>query len=137
VVAVAIVMSGILSARKAATWDERYLLYGRLAAWFAANASGQADNGAVIYPTVMVVDPPGWNYVIGSQRSAARGVTAIVFANEDLATHVAICRRYGARYLILEDAHPWPLHRFYLGQESHPDLILRHWEGGVRIYEVR
>lgn len=119
-VTIAAVMSVVLALRAADSWRERYGVYSAAAGWFSSNGAGSA--------TVMVIDPPGWYYVSGQQ--------AIMVPNEPLATTLEVCRRYGARYLLLEAAHPLALHQLYLGLESSPSLVLRATVSGIQVYEV-
>jgi hypothetical protein len=119
-VAIAAIMSVVLAARAASGWRERFAIYTDAAGWFTANGASSA--------TVMVIDPPGWYYVSGQQ--------AIMTPNEPLATMLDVCRRYGARYLLLEGAHPMGLNQLYLGLESSPSLAPRGTVSGIQIYEI-
>jgi hypothetical protein len=119
-VTVAAVMSVVLAVRAADGWRERSVIYSAAAGWFAANGAGSA--------TVMVIDPPGWYYLSGQR--------AIMTPNEPLSTMLDVCRRYGARYLLLEGAHPLALHQLYLGTESNPSLVLRATVSGIQVYEI-
>ncbi len=65
---------------------------------------------------VMIGDPPSWWY--------ASGIPAIVVPNESLETVVAVARRYGARYVVLDANRPAPLAAFYERKQTHPDLQL-------------
>jgi hypothetical protein len=119
-VVVAVAASTFLALKSASEWDARYLTYERAAAWFRANAVAGAR--------AMVVDPPGWYY--------SSGLPSVVFANEDVDTNIAICRRFGVGYLILEGAYPSGFQAFYEGKESRADLRLLAELEGARIYEV-
>jgi hypothetical protein len=119
-VAIAAIMSVVLAARAASGWRERFAIYTDAAGWFTANGASSA--------TVMVIDPPGWYYVSGQQ--------AIMTPNEPLATMLDVCRRYGARYLLLEGAHPMGLNQLYLGLESSPSLAPRGTVSGIQVYEI-
>ena len=119
-VTIAAVMSVLLAVRAADGWRERFAIYSAAAGWFTANGAGSA--------TIMVIDPPGWYYVSGQQ--------AIMTPNEPLVTMLEVCRRYGARYLLLEGAHPMGLNQLYLGLESSPSLAPRGTVSGIQIYEI-
>lgn len=118
-VVIAAALSVFLAVRSAMTWDDRFRAYERAAAWYRVNAAP----GSV----VMVVDPPGWHY--------SSGGSAVVYASEDLATNLAISRRFGVRYWLLEAAHPLGIHSFYLGEETAPELALRASLDRMRVYE--
>lgn len=117
----AVLASAGLGIRAADGWDHRFQIYNEIAAWLATRLS----DGEL----VMAVDPPGYYYSSGRR--------SIAVVNNDLETTVAVCRRYGVRYILLEVAHPIPWHRFYLGEEEAPDLALAGQVADVRIYEVK
>lgn len=119
-VGIAAVASVALALMAVGRWRDQYAAYSNVAAWLASHGAGSA--------TVMVVDPPGWYYVSGHQAIAA--------PNEELATVVEVCRRYGARYLLLEAAHPLGLHQLFLGSQSDPALAQLASVSGIQIYQV-
>lgn len=119
-VAFAVLTSAGLAVRGMLTWNERYDRYEQLAAWLAPRTAPDEP--------VMLVDPPGYYY--------SSGRPGIVATNDDLPTSIQVARRYGVRYIVLELAHPWPWHQWYLGNESPPELVLRETMGDMRIYEV-
>jgi hypothetical protein len=49
----------------------------------------------------------------------------VAVPNADLETMLAVCRRYGVTYLVLEANHPGPLAALYAGDVAHPALTLR------------
>jgi 4-amino-4-deoxy-L-arabinose transferase-like glycosyltransferase len=107
-------------------WNDRNRIFVTAARWLDAEGRGDA--------TVMVLDPPAYQYLVGRP--------AIVIPNDAPDVVVQVCRRYGAEYLILGSEHPKPLTPFYLGQAPHPDLVLLKSFGSdperaTKLFEVR
>jgi hypothetical protein len=90
-------------------WNRSARPYTQIAAWLDANASPEE--------VVMVNNPPAFSYYSGRR--------SVVVPNADLETTLAVCRRYGATYLVLEPNHPGPLAALYKGDVAHPALTLR------------
>jgi 4-amino-4-deoxy-L-arabinose transferase-like glycosyltransferase len=105
-------------------WNQRDLGYGELGDWLAEHGAAQA--------VIMVGDAPGFTWHTGHM--------AIAVPNEPLETILAVADRYGARYIVLDDARPRTTDELYTGQTSDPRLILRHTartDDGVRqLYEI-
>ncbi|MEJ2738193.1 MAG: glycosyltransferase family 39 protein, partial [Anaerolineae bacterium] len=105
-------------------WNQRDLEYGELGDWLAEHGAAQA--------VIMVGDAPAFTWHTGHM--------AIAVPNEPLETILAVADRYGARYLVLDDARPRTTDELYAGQTSDPHLILRHTartDDGVRqLYEI-
>jgi hypothetical protein len=81
---------------------------------------------------IMVGDAPAFTWHTGHM--------AIAVPNEPLETILAVAGRYGARYLVLDDARPRTTDGLYAGQISNPRLILRHIagkdDGARQLYEI-
>jgi len=105
-------------------WNQRDLDYAELGDWLADQEAAQA--------VVMVGDAPGFTWHTGH--------IAIAVPNEPLETILAVAGRYGARYLVLDDARPRTTDELYAGRMSDPRLILRHIVGEEeeihQIYEI-
>ena len=107
-------------------WNDRNRIFATVGRWLEQEGRGDA--------TVMVLDPPAYQYLVGRP--------AIVIPNEVPDVVVQVCRRYGASYLILGPEHPKRLTPFYLGQDPHPDLVLLETFGSdperaLKLFEVR
>jgi len=107
-------------------WNDRNRIFATVDRWLEQEGRGDA--------TVMVLDPPAYQYLVGHP--------AIVIPNEVPDVVVQVCRRYGAGYLILGPEHPQRLTPFYLGQDPHPDLVLLKTFGSdperaLKLFEVR
>ena len=105
-------------------WNQRDLAYRELGDWLADHGAAQA--------VVMVGDAPGFTWHTAHM--------AIAVPNEPLDTVLAVADRYGARYLVLDDARPRTTDELYAGQTSNPRLILRHVvgkeDGARQLYEI-
>ncbi|MCL5257125.1 MAG: hypothetical protein M1319_04940, partial [Chloroflexi bacterium] len=95
------------TARMSSTWDEHLDKYQAIGQWF--------EDKGLASQTVMIVDPPGYYYATG-QRS-------IVLSNDPVETDIALAAKYGAKYLVLEEARPDALTALY-EEQSYPDLLL-------------
>jgi Dolichyl-phosphate-mannose-protein mannosyltransferase len=100
-------------------WNDHYYNYSAISRWFA-------DNG-LSNRVVMIVDPPGFEYASG-QRSIA--VTA-----DPVETDLAVAKKYGASYLVVEKARPSVLDGLYK-EKKHPSLALRAEIKDAQIYEI-
>jgi hypothetical protein len=110
-VMLAVLVSGFVLYRGvvvASRWRQIDAGFLQVANWLRTN--GESD------VVVMIGDPPSWWY--------ASGIPAIVVPNEPPEIVVAVARRYGARYLVLDTNRPAPLAAFYEGKQTHPDLQL-------------
>jgi hypothetical protein len=120
VMAFALWQAGVFSGE----WNQRDLGYAELGDWLAEQGAAQA--------VVMVGDAPGFTWHTGHM--------AIAVPNESLETILAVADRYGARYLVLDDARPRTTDALYAGQASDPRLTLRHAAGEEeqvhQIYEI-
>jgi 4-amino-4-deoxy-L-arabinose transferase-like glycosyltransferase len=67
-------------------------------------------------PVVMVGNPPAFTY--------HTGLWSVVIPNEGVAETVRAARRYGAKYIVLDQNRPAPLASLYNGQETHPALAV-------------
>ncbi len=91
---------------------------------------------AAILPTlpnpiapVMAVNPPAVIYFGGKN--------AIAVPNDPPETVVAVAKKYGAEYLILEKNHPAPLDRLYRGDETVSGLkLLGEFDDGVQLWQM-
>ncbi len=103
-----------------------------------ADAWNRADSG---YPAVvewvnaqdpaavvMIGNPPAWRYHGGG--------LSVIIPNEDPATTLTAARRYGTRYLILDQNHPPPLASLYQNPDSVSGLRLVERFGATLIFEV-
>jgi hypothetical protein len=111
-----------------------YAAWGRWRAWWNADEPyvqlggwlAQRGEGGV---PVMVANPPAfWYYT---------RLPAIAVPNNGPEETVAVARRYGARYVILDANRPQPLAALYAGEEAHPALRLRETGvEGLRVYAL-
>ncbi len=85
-------------------WNHDDAVYHQIAAWLGENAPPEA--------AVLVNNAPSFHY--HSHRPC------LSIPNEELETVIAVARRYGARYLVLEQNHPRPLQALYLSEEEEP-----------------
>lgn len=90
-------------------WNLSARPYTQIAQWLRAS-SLQGE-------TVMVNNPPAFGYYSGQH--------SLAIPNGDPETLLAVCRRYGATYLILEPNHPAPLTGLYKKENVPPALSLR------------
>jgi len=78
---------------------------------------------------VLVNNPPGYNLASGGE--------ALVIPDGDVATLLAVARRYGANYLVLEPNHVTGLNDLYKHPGSIPGLVyLKNIWGTVFIYRI-
>ncbi|MEW6717748.1 MAG: hypothetical protein AB1345_09620 [Chloroflexota bacterium] len=84
--------------------------------------------GASPTDIVLVNNPPGYTAV--SHRPA------IVIPNGNVQTLLAVARRYGARYVLLEKNHPRDLEALYAHPSDQPGLSYQMTVEGVHIYLV-
>jgi 4-amino-4-deoxy-L-arabinose transferase-like glycosyltransferase len=101
-------------------WNQRDQVYADITVWLDENAPPEA--------TVMVGNPPGFYYF--SHRPG------VAVANEDIATVLQACDRYGVEFVILDQNCPRPLREVYSGEASHPRLLLRQTFGLAKLFEV-
>lgn len=105
-------------------WNDRDRRYAEIGQWLAQQDAGQA--------IVMVGDAPGFTWHSGHMT--------VAIPNEPLDTILDVAGRYGARYLVLDDARPRTTDRLYEGQENHPGLLLRYHvdgeSGPFQVYEI-
>lgn len=101
-------------------WNHRNSGYAEIGDWLA----GQGAAGAV----VMVGDAPGFAWHTGQW--------AIAVPNDPLDTVLAVADRYGARYLVLDNARPRMTDGLYLGTETHPRLASRLTTDQWQVYEI-
>ena len=101
-------------------WNQRDQVYADIAAWLDENAPPEA--------TVMVGNPPGFYYF--SHRPG------VAVPNEDMATVLQACDRYGVEFVILDQNRPCPLREVYSGEASHPRLLLRRTFGQAKLFET-
>ena len=76
----------------------------------------------------MVGTPPGF-YYFSHRRN-------VVVPNEDIATVLHACDRYGVDFVILDQNRPRPLREVYSGEASYPRLLLRQTFGQAKLFEV-
>ena len=88
-------------------WGAGQAAYTQLADWLD-------ENGASLEDSVMVGNPPGFY--------AVSGRSALAVPNGDEATVLAVAKRYGVRYLLLEKDHPRGLDEIYLSPAGVPGL---------------
>ncbi len=103
----AVLASGFQYAANVKAWDVKLTRYQALAGWFRDHAPPDSRP--------LVVDPPAYAY--------AGGGSSLVTPDDGVEAAVALARRYGARYLTLEPAHPRAFHDFYEGRASDPRLV--------------
>jgi hypothetical protein len=98
--------AGVLSGE----WNERDRGYVEIDRWLAEEGAGQT--------LVMVGDAPSFTW--------HTGLPSIAVPNEPLETILAVADRYGARYLVLDQARPRTTDSLYAGHSTSPRLSLRH-----------
>jgi len=121
-VVISLLATAYLAAIAAADWDTRFFFYRRVAAWLEANTAPD--------DLVMFIDPAGLYY--------AAGRPSIVATSNTMSETVDILRRYGARYLVLEEkryAVAWS--DWAEGRETVPALELVGQGAGFRAYRLR
>jgi hypothetical protein len=91
-------------------WARRGDGYAEIGRWLR-------DAGQPATTIVMAGNAPGFTWLTGHP--------AIAVPNEPLDTILAVADRYGARYLVLDDARPRTTDRLYNGTTAHPRLVLR------------
>jgi hypothetical protein len=105
-------------------WNRRDLGYVELGDWLAEHGAGQA--------VIMVGDAPGFAWYTGH--------AAIAVPNEPLEIILTVADRYGARYLVLDDARPRTTDDLYAGTVVCPRLVLRFLADGEgqsrQLYEI-
>jgi hypothetical protein len=105
-------------------WNDRKQGYAEIGDWLAEQGTPQA--------VVMVGDAPGFVWHTGH--------SAIAVPNEPVETILAVAKRYGARYLVLDNARTRTTDDLYEGRATHPRLVLRYsFEGEEetwQLYEV-
>jgi hypothetical protein len=87
-VAVGVVTSLALYIEQVRTWDEHLSHYREIAAWLSEDVTGAVP---------LIADPPGFAY--------AGGGPSIVLPSNGPGAALEAADRYGARYLVLEQAH--------------------------------
>ena len=106
-------------------WNRRDRGYAEIGTWLDEHGAAQA--------VVMVGDAPGFSWHTGH--------LSIAIPNEPLDTILAVADRYGARYLVLDDARPRTTDELYAGRIASPRLVLRHTTGNEKdprqLYEIR
>jgi len=107
-------------------WNQANTGYLTVSTWLAENAEEDA--------LIMVVDPPAYYYF--THRPS------IVTPNEEIEGLLAVARRYGVDYLVLEYDHVASLDGLYHGDATYPLLQLRHaFEDSsgslIQIYEIK
>jgi 4-amino-4-deoxy-L-arabinose transferase-like glycosyltransferase len=103
-------------------WNRREQGYQGIGNWLL-------DHGADPDTVVMVGDAPGFTWHTGHP--------AIAVPNDPLDTILAVAERYGARYLVLDDARPRTTDGLYAGQASQPRLALRYaLESDEQLYQL-
>lgn len=105
-------------------WNERDRGYAEIGDWLARQGTPQA--------VVMVGDAPGFVW--------HTGYPAIAIPNDPIETILAVAERYGARYLVLDNARPRTTDDLYAGQNTHPRLVFRYSFDGEeetwQLYEI-
>ncbi|MBI3977326.1 MAG: hypothetical protein HY331_03985 [Chloroflexi bacterium] len=117
----AVGVSLYLTAKSAATWDDRKRQYDALAVWFAEHAA-PAD-------LVMLVDPPGFFY--------SSGRSSVVTPSDGPEAAALVARRYGVRYLALEAVHAQTYRPLYRGEQMSTSLQRFGEVGDIQIYRFR
>ena len=106
-------------------WNQRDRGYAEIGTWLDGQGAAQA--------VVMVGDAPGFTWHT-EHRS-------IAIPNEPLDTILAVADRYGARYLVLDDARPRTTDDLYAGRTANPRLVLRFTTAAEKdprqLYEIR
>ena len=92
-------------------WNTRDDLYQAAGQWLS-------EQGIPMESPILVVDAPGFYY--------ATGRPSLALPNDPPDVAVAICRRFGASYLLLQKDHPQPLDGLYAGSETYPALTQAH-----------
>jgi hypothetical protein len=115
-VALAVLLSGYLYGERvlggrldAPSWNQRDQAYPRLTVWLDEHASPDA--------VVMVNSPPTFYYF--SERPC------LSVPNSDVETLLAVARRYGGEFLVLDRNRPGQLAALYAGETSDPRVELR------------
>jgi len=118
----AVLFSGVIYGSRIRNWNQADAVYKLIGARLAIESS----------PVVMVNDPPGYFYHAGQP--------AVAIPNGDVDTLLAVARRYGARWVALDENYPTALAGLYDQPQSDPRLILvetfRAGEGGP-VYLIR
>lgn len=117
----AVLASGFQYAANVKAWDNKLDRYRALVGWFRDNAPPDSRP--------IVVDPPAFAY--------AGGGSSLVTPDDGIEAAVAIARRYGARYLTLESAHPQAFHDLYEGRASDPRLVLVGEQDRFKLWAIR
>jgi len=102
-------------------WNETQVRYNELGK--AIDAFG-LQHGEIL----MVNNPPGY-YL-------ATGEPSIVIPDGDMPTLLAVARRYGARYVLLELNHPVGLDQLYTAPGDQPGLLFLGSIGDAHLFEV-
>lgn len=105
-VAGAVLFSGMIYASRVRDWNQADAVYKLIGGRLAIESS----------PVVMVNDPPGYFYHAGQP--------AIAIPNGDIDILLAVARRYGARWVVLDANYPAALAGLYERPQSDPRLIL-------------
>jgi hypothetical protein len=105
-------------------WNQQDQGYAEVGTWLDEQDAGQA--------IVMVGNAPGFTWHTGH--------IALAIPNESLETILDVADRYGARYLVLDDARPRTTDELYRGEVVRDELTLRHRivgeQGVLQVYEI-
>lgn len=102
-------------------WSAEHVLYTEIEQRLESLGAQPAD-------VVMVKNPPG--YWVATRRAA------IVIPDGDVSSTLEAAKRYGAKFLILEEAHVRGLDAIYKGETTLDELRLVSDDGNVKIYQV-
>ena len=117
VTAFALWRSGVLNGE----WNRRQQGYDEIGHWLAARGEKEAP--------VMVGDAPAFAW--------HTGLPAVAIPNEPPTTIVAVARKYGARYLVLDAARPRTTDALYSGQASYPGIDLLYEVEQWQLYTIQ
>jgi 4-amino-4-deoxy-L-arabinose transferase-like glycosyltransferase len=123
-VVLAVLLSGVLSARRLSEWNDNGVFYRTLADDLPPDA------------VVMVNDPPALYY--------HTGLSGVVVPYADPGVVPEIADRFGVTHLVLDVNRPEPFTGLFLGQETRPFLrFLRQYDRGtadrsddIRVFEI-
>jgi hypothetical protein len=127
-IGLAIMLSGIVAMSRVIGADLSDPQWGKSEIAYKRLELALFENGAEHGDVVLVNNAPGY-YV-------ATGRPAISIPNGDEHTTLAVARRYGGRYLLLENNHPEGLNKIYGSPGDRPGLKYVSIVDGTHIYQI-